>query len=145
MTKNTTCITRITPDTLGRDVLDYVLSVGERIKENEKFPGWEQIDLERFCRHHLLAIAYKGSEPVGLLMATIGRPIFTQWIRTLRQEVLWAEKIGVASSLLDYMIDFGKDHADHVITMIGGQTNIKPRSLEKKGFAQLEVLYRMEV
>ena len=40
---------------------------------------------------------------------------------------------------------FGDCEADHIITMLTSRTNIKPCTLESKGFKMLEVLYRLEV
>ncbi len=48
-------------------------------------------------------------------------------------------------ALLHHFIDFGKAHANECFTMLAMQTNIKPRSLEKLGFTEVETLYRLEV
>jgi hypothetical protein len=42
-------------------------------------------------------------------------------------------------------IDFGKSNANHIITMICKITNIKPESLLKLGFTEMETLYRLEI
>lgn len=47
--------------------------------------------------------------------------------------------------LFQKFIDIGKEQANHIITMLTSQTNIKPSTLENMGFKELETLYRMEV
>lgn len=49
-----------------------------------------------------------------------------------------------AYHLFKKFIDFGKLNADHIITMLTSQTNIKPETLNKMGFEELETLYRLE-
>ena len=49
-----------------------------------------------------------------------------------------------AYHLFKKFIDIGKTEADHIITMLTSQTNIKPSTLEKMGFNELETLYRLE-
>ena len=50
-----------------------------------------------------------------------------------------------AYHLFQKFIDIGKNQANHIITMLTSQTNIKPSTLENMGFKELETLYRMEV
>lgn len=50
-----------------------------------------------------------------------------------------------AYHLFHKFIDIGKDQANHIITMLTSHSNIKPSSLEKLGFKELETLYRMEI
>jgi hypothetical protein len=50
-----------------------------------------------------------------------------------------------AYHLFQKFIDIGKDRANHIITMLTTHTNIKPSTLERMGFKELETLYRMEI
>lgn len=50
-----------------------------------------------------------------------------------------------AYHLFQKFIDIGRKQANHVITMLTSQTNIKPSTLENMGFKELETLYRLEV
>ena len=50
-----------------------------------------------------------------------------------------------AYHLFKEFLDFGKLNADHIITMLTSQTNIKSSTLERMGFEELETLYRLEV
>jgi hypothetical protein len=50
-----------------------------------------------------------------------------------------------AYHLFQKFIDIGKDRANHIITMLTSQTNIKPSTLENLGFKEVEMVYRMEI
>lgn len=50
-----------------------------------------------------------------------------------------------AYHLFQRFIDIGKSEANHVITMLTSHSNIKPQTLEKYGFKELETLYRLEI
>jgi hypothetical protein len=47
--------------------------------------------------------------------------------------------------LFQKFIDIGKTHANHIITMLARQTNIKPSTLESMGFEEVEKTYRMVI
>lgn len=47
--------------------------------------------------------------------------------------------------LFQKFIDIGKKSANHIITMLTSQTNIKPSTLENMGFKEVETHYRLEI
>lgn len=90
-------------------------------------------------------VCWKGEDIVGFMFARRSRSLFDPEKVMLIQHLLFAlPQTKGAFYLLKEFIDFGKHHADHIITMIAEKTNIKERSLERLGFSKLETMYRME-
>lgn len=138
-------IKRIRSADMNREIGQFIIEVGTRLKYSEHFPGWKKFKIGYFCDHHLVGIAYKAAKPVGIVFGVLSTSAFDPEIKILNQGLLWTETYGVAPKLLDYYIDFGKSHADHIITAVGSETRIKGESLEKRGFKKLETTYRMKV
>jgi hypothetical protein len=107
---------------------------------------WEQFKIIFFAENHRLTICYRDQKPVGFMAATLIKSFFDANCVLLRQELLFAlPNSRAANLLLKDFIDFGKLNANHILTTIGKKTNIKPKSLERLGFEELEVRYRLEV
>lgn len=106
---------------------------------------WTDFKIWEFIDKHYLSFCYRDHEPVGFLAASLFKSFFDPKCVILKQNVLYSSPGSRASLLLmkDF-IDFGKQTANHVITMIGEESNIKPSSLEKLGFRKLEEIYRLE-
>ena len=68
-------------------------------------------------------------------------------VKTLTQQLFYVKPDSgrTAYHLFKKFIDFGKSEADHINTMIGGHTNIKPSTLKSGGFEEVETLYRIRV
>lgn len=117
-------------------------------RSGKKYEGWKKLPFKKMAAspQFLFLVCYRGNEPVGILIAQRGPGLWNPDVRTLRQETLQA-KAGTRAAyyLLQRFIDIGRASADHIITMIGPHTNIKPSSLKKLGFSELEILYSMEV
>lgn len=92
-------------------------------------------------------LARRDEQPVGVMFARLLESIFDRQLRILFQDLLYVKSGNsrAAHFLMQHFIDFGRRNANHIITMITVGTNIKPRSLERLGFAELETLYRMRV
>lgn len=107
---------------------------------------WNNFPVPLIVKDHYFAVCFKDDEPVGLMVGTLTKSIFDQNIKILRQITQFAVPGSQAAYwLMKDFIDFGKVNANHILTNIGAKTNIKPRSLEKLGFSELETLYRMEI
>lgn len=103
-------------------------------------------DIHKFADNHHLWLCLRDGVPVGFMMATRGVSAFDSSITTLTQRLLFGQPGTRASHLLmREFVDFGKANVNHIYTVIGLYTNIKPKSLEKLGFRPLETFYRMEV
>jgi len=107
---------------------------------------WRNFRIRRYLRQGgRIAICYRDGKPVGLMAARLFESVFDPEVRILMQDTLYAKSgTRAAKLLLDEFIDFGRAHANHVLTTIASATNIRPRSLEKLGFEKLEETYRLE-
>lgn len=107
---------------------------------------WKNFPILDFIDSHYFAICFRNDKPVGFICGTLTHNGFDRKIITLRQTLLYAvPKTRATLLLLKDFIDFGKENANHIITGIGTETNIKPKSLEKLGFKHLEQVFRLEV
>lgn len=107
---------------------------------------WHSFPILKFVRDQHLWICYRDKSPVGFMAASLYKNFFDMDCKILKQQLLFAiPGTRAPNLLLKEFVDFGKIHANHVITMIAKETNIKPRSLERLGFSSLEELYRLEV
>lgn len=104
----------------------------------------ENMDLEKYVRENRYMICLKDGEIAGIMLSRMFSSVFDPTVTILMQDLLYAETPKATSMLLKDYIDFGKGNADHILTTITPQTNIKPRSLERLGFKHMETLYRME-
>lgn len=128
-------------------VWEFIRKTGKHLN---RFYGdrydWNNFPIPQVVKDHYFSICYRDDKPVGLMVGTLTGSIFDQNIKILRQITLYAvPRTQAAYWLLQDFIDFGKVNANHILTNIGTRTNIKPRSLEKLGFSELETLYRMEI
>ena len=138
-----------------RDERDFTGPVSAfLLEESEKVSAlfdhkydWTKFNHIEYARNQLFLIAQKDGEPVGMLLAGFLKSAFDDSIDILCQHLLYTKSPGnrAAHLLMRHFIDFGKSHANHIVTMIGSKTNIKPRSLERLGFEKIEELYRIEV
>jgi len=117
-------------------------------KNNEAYGNpydWYDFDFQNFCDKHVAFMCYRDDVPVGIIAGRFGTSVFDPGLKVLRQTVFWTVPgTRAVKLLLEEFIDFGKSNADHILTSIGTETNLKPESLEKLGFKKLETLYRLE-
>jgi len=92
-------------------------------------------------------VAMKDGKVVGIHSSYLSTCIFNPEIKILQQLLFYVVKGHSKATylLFNKFIDIGKDEANHINTMLTGHTNIKPESLKRYGFNELETLYRMEV
>ncbi len=131
-------------------LLDFLRNEAELLSgiyEN-KF-DWKSFNIGKYLADEggHLWVCYRNEYPVGVMLARLYASIFDDKTRILFQDALYVKIYGsrVCYDLLKQFVDFGKTHADHIITCRGLRTHIKRRSIEKLGFSKLEELYRMEV
>lgn len=106
----------------------------------------EKFNYLAYAQGGLFLICFQRGKPVGILLARLYPSVFdgTTWI--LMQDILYA-KAGsgrAAWILMQSLIAFGRQNADHILTMRTENTNIKKSSLQKLGFKELETVYRLE-
>jgi len=110
--------------------------------------NWQNFDVKHyFKRKGAIVIVWRGEKPVAAMLVRRLKSALDPEVRILYQDLLYAKPGNgrAVKILLRWLIDFGKRHADHIITCVAEATNIKPRSLERLGFKKLEELYRMRV
>ena len=136
---------RVTERDCDQILIRFIYEAGVKCSEmyGDPFPGWEKFDLRAFIRDHYLFVCYRDKNPVGFLAAKRFPSFFSEDVSILSQQLLYGIPGTRATLLLlKCFLDFGKYNANHVITGIGMCTNIKPQSLQKLGFTELETLYR---
>jgi len=108
---------------------------------------WRNFDRVECAEKCVFLLARKDGVPCGYLIAALIPSFFDPKTLIFSQQSLYVKDgfMGAAHKLFKTFIDIGKVNANHIITMIASQTNIKPRSLERLGFKKLETLYRLEV
>lgn len=95
----------------------------------------------------VVLVCKRNEEITGIFLAFLYPSVFDSETKLLQQQLFYVKPDSgrTAFHLFKKFIDIGKNEADHIITTLTSQTNIKPKTLEKMGFEKLETLYRMEV
>lgn len=126
--------------------MDFLYDAGRKLNnifsQNYDF---KKLDLQNYADNNRIVVCKKGEKVVGIMLSRLSRAIFDPTVILYVQDTLYCTRPKATSMLLRDFIDFGKLHADHIITMTTPHTNIKGRSLEKLGFKELETFYRMEI
>ena len=101
----------------------------------------------KMIREGVFLVCRRHGEITGFHVSWIFRSPLDVNVRLIQQQAFYvAEDSGrTAYHLFKYFIDFGKREADHIITMVASKTNIKPATLKRWGFEELETLYKLEV
>lgn len=100
-----------------------------------------------FAEAGVFLLCKRNNEITGLMIAFLFKSPFDYKTILLQQQLFYVKPNSgrTAYYLFKKFIDIGKSEANHIITMLTSQTNIKPQTLEKMGFKELETLYRLEV
>lgn len=109
--------------------------------------NYKRINLINLVKSRYLYFCKRNDEITGFFLAHLGCSPFDPKLKIFQQDTLYAVPGSGRTGyhLFKKFIDIGKLKADHIITMLTSKTNIKPESLEKLGFKELETLYRLEV
>lgn len=127
--------------------MDWLINKLEAVNKmyEDEFNGWKNFPLDQYLsRGNLVLFCYKDDNPVGVLAATMTQNLIS-CKKMLYMDHLSSDQPKATYLLLKEFIDFGRLNAKLIITCIGRKTNIKPGSLEKLGFKELETLFSMEV
>lgn len=108
---------------------------------------WKNRDDFRLFRKGIFLVCERDEEIVGIHISFLVKSVFDENTRILQQQLFYCKEGSgrAAYYLFKKFIDIGKQEANHIITMLTSQTNIKPETLRKMGFKELETLYRLEV
>lgn len=130
------------------DVKWYLYEIGPRLSEifGGKF-NWRNTPYEQLADKCIFLICRRNGEIRGHMVCYLQPSILDPEINLLYQLSFYVKPDSgrTAYHLFQKFIDIGKDRANHIITMLTSQTNIKPSTLERMGFKEVETLYRMEI
>lgn len=141
-------IDRLKSTDIRGDVLEFFRKEAVNISEmfGNKF-DYNYCPVFKLADNGILLICRRDGKITGLLLAFINPSVFDVNTKILQQQILYSipNSGRTAYHLFKNFIDIGKSEANHIITMLTSQTNIKPETLKKLGFEELETLYRLEV
>lgn len=135
-------------DLLDEEVIHYFCDVAPTIANifgnKFNFRNAPVVDLVNNC---IFLICRRNGEIRGHMLCYLSFSPLDPEVKILRQLSFYVKPDSgrTAYHLFQKFIDIGKDRANHIITMLTSQTNIKPSTLESLGFEELETLYRMEI
>lgn len=143
-------IEQLTEETLYKydEVKKYLYEVAPVLAElfGNKF-DWKKTPIPLLVKHYQFYICRRDGHVTGHLICHIYTSPLDVTKKILYQVSLYAKPDSgrTAWHLFQKFIDIGKKDANHIITMLTSQTNIKPSTLENMGFKEIETLYRMEI
>lgn len=130
------------------DVVAYIKEVAPIISERfgNKF-NYKNIDMVDMVENKIFLICRRNEKITGHLICFLTYNSLDPEVKILRQLAFYAKPDSgrTAYHLFQKFIDIGKKQANHIITNLTSQTNIKSSTLENYGFKELETLYRMEI
>jgi hypothetical protein len=130
---------------------DVMMFLREEVpKINEMFGGdfdYSNFPLNNFAKNAVFLVSKRNDKITGIMLASLCPSLFDKNFKILQQELFYVKPDSGRSAyyLFQKFIDIGRLKANHIITMLTSQTNIKPSTLVKLGFRQTEVLYTLEV
>ena len=130
------------------ELRNFVNAEGPHIAKifGNKF-NYENAAIEAMIEKAIFLVGRRNGEIRGVHISwLVNHPLDTK-VKLLSQQLFYVKPDSGRMSyhLFKKFIDIGKSEANHIITMLTRQTNIKSDTLEKFGFKELEVLYRLEV
>lgn len=103
--------------------------------------------IEGMIKHAIFLVGKRDGEIRGVHISWLTKCPLDMNTKILQQQLFYVKPDSgrLSYHLFNKFIDIGRSEANHIITMLTRQTNIKSHTLENLGFKELEVLYRMEV
>ena len=107
----------------------------------------KKVSYPRMLEKGVVFFCKRDGEVTGIMVSSLGRSAFDLETIIFTQQLFYVKPASgrTAYHLFKKFIDFGKENANHIISMITSQTNIKSSTLKRWGFKELETWYRMEV
>lgn len=130
------------------DLREFLIAETDRM--NSMFDGMFDVSfaaVSKMLRDGVFLVCRDDGEVTGFHVSWLITSPLDINVKILQQQAFYVKENSgsTAYQLFKYFVDFGKREADHIITMLASKTNIKPASLERWGFSELETLYSMEV
>lgn len=131
-----------------KEIVDFILKEAPEL--NKRFGSlfdFENASISLMMDKGLFLVCKRNGEIRGWMIAHMTKSCFDTNVRILQQQSFFVKPDSgrTAYHLFKKFIDIGRVEADHIITMLTSQTNIKPSTLEKMGFNEVETMYRLEV
>lgn len=146
MTMTTYTIERVTE--LHCDLELFILENAPQLNEQfgNKF-DFRNANYKLMMKRGLFLVCKRNGEIRGWMIAFKSKSVFDTNVTILQQQSFYVKPDSgrTAYHLFKKFIDIGREEADHIITMLTSQTNIKPQTLKRMGFNEVETLYRLEV
>lgn len=129
-------------------VKSYFWEIGPDIsaKFGNKF-DFQKTPYEQLAKNYIFLVCLRNDVITGHMLCRIFNSPLDPSVKILYQLSFYVKPDSgrTAYHLFQKFIDIGKDRANHIITMLTSQTNIKPSTLENMGFKEIETLYRLEI
>lgn len=148
-TTTTYTIEQLTDKTLcNKDVREYIFEVAPKLSEMfENKLDFRNCPVVDLVQKGIFLVCRRNGEIRGHMICYVFTSPLDVKVKILYQLSFHVKPDSgrTAYHLFQKFIDIGKDRANHIITMLTTHTNIKPSTLERMGFKELETLYRMEI
>ena len=147
MTMTTYTIEQLDKESLyTTKVLRYLVDVGPVLtKKFDNEFDWKHCQVDELVEKCTFLVCKRNDEITGHLIAHLYNSPLDSTVKIFYQISFYAKPDSgrTAYHLFRKFIDIGKERADHIITMLTTETNIKSSTLENMGFKETETLYRM--
>lgn len=136
------------PEDFDESVVKYLYEEAPKISELfENVFNYENFSPLLLANKAIFLVGKRNGEVRGHMIACLSRSPLDTKITMLEQISFYVKPDSgrTAYCLFSKFLDIGKSEANHIITMLTRHSNIKPSTLEKLGFKEMEVVYRLEV
>lgn len=130
------------------EFIEYFYEVGPEL--SKKFGNafdWKYCPIHVMIDRYIFLVCKRNGKITGHMICNLFTSPLDITVKILYQVSFHAKPDSgrTAYHLFQKFLDIGKTRANHVITQLTSQTNIKPATLEKMGFKEMETLYRLEI
>ena len=130
------------------DLHSFIVDNGNYL--SELFDGvfnYENAAFPAMAEKAVFLVGRRDGEIRGFHISWLTRSPLDTSVKILQQQIFYVKPDSgrMAFKLFQNFIDIGKTEANHIITMLTKHTNIKPATINRWGFKELEVWYRLEV
>jgi hypothetical protein len=107
----------------------------------------EKAAITKMIEHGIFLVGRRNGEIRGIHVSWLVKSPLDTETKLLQQQIFYVKPDSgrMTYYLFKKFIDIGRSEANHIITMLTRHTNIKPETLIKYGFKEIEVLYRLEI
>jgi len=141
-------IERLTNALITSEIANYLVTEAPKISAMfDNKLDWNKTPFAHLIENYQFYICRRNGEITGHLICYIFTSPLDTSKKILYQLAFYAKPDSgrTAWHLFQKFIDIGRKDANHIITMLTSQTNIKPSTLKNLGFEEVETLYRLEI